>query len=112
VPLEDIDRIEVMRGPGGTVWGANAVNGIINIIAKSSLDTQGLLVSAGTVSQDSAQGLIRYGGKAGTKGSYRAYARTSTSQIRLPGMDALPPMAGVHCREVSDPIGPSRPAIR
>src|SRR6267143_1923256 len=41
VPLEDIDRIEVVRGPGGTVWGANAVNGVINVITKSAADTQG-----------------------------------------------------------------------
>ena len=47
VPLEDIDRIEVIRGPGATVWGANAVNGVINIITKSSKVTQGGLVTAG-----------------------------------------------------------------
>lgn len=47
VPLEDIDRIEVIRGPGATVWGANAVNGVINIITKSANETQGALLTAG-----------------------------------------------------------------
>ena len=47
VPLEDIERIEVIRGPGGTVWGANAMNGVINIITKSAEDTPGGLITAG-----------------------------------------------------------------
>src|SRR5204863_8695272 len=50
--LEDIDRIEVVRGPGATLWGANAVNGVINIITKSAKETQGLLFSAGGGTQD------------------------------------------------------------
>jgi iron complex outermembrane receptor protein len=73
VPLEDIDRIEVIRGPGGTVWGANAVNGTVNIITKTTEDTHGGIVSAAAGSQDEARGFARYGGSLGNKGSYRVF---------------------------------------
>jgi iron complex outermembrane recepter protein len=61
VMLEDIDRIEVIRGPGGTIWGADAVNGVINIITKHSEDTKGTLVSAGGGNVDENTEDIRYG---------------------------------------------------
>ena len=73
VPLEDIERIEVIRGPGGTVWGANAVNGVINIITLSARDTQGLTLAAGTGSERTADGEAQYGGRLGKKGYYRVF---------------------------------------
>ena len=73
VPLEDIERIEVIRGPGGVIWGANAMNGVINIITMSAKATQGGLMRAGTGSEDSAQLLAQYGGKLGAKGAYRVF---------------------------------------
>jgi iron complex outermembrane receptor protein len=80
MPLENIERIEVIRGPGGTVWGANAMNGVINIISKSAKDTRGGLISAEAGSQDRAQGLAQYGGSAGTNGSYRVYGRYTMNE--------------------------------
>ncbi len=73
--LEDIDRIEVIRGPGASLWGANAVNGVINIITKSAKDTQGGLVSAIAGNQDRAITTGRYGGMIGDDVYYRAYAK-------------------------------------
>lgn len=74
VMLDDIDRIEVISGPGGTLWGVNAVNGVINIITRSAMDTQGGLFTAGGGNRDNDIAL-RYGGKFGNDGSYRVYAK-------------------------------------
>lgn len=73
--LEDIDRIEVISGPGGTLWGANAVNGVINITSKSAQNTQGLYVESGggTGTQDFAA--VRYGGMLDSNVYYRVYGK-------------------------------------
>jgi iron complex outermembrane receptor protein len=70
--LEDIERIEVIRGPGASLWGANAVNGIINIITRDASDTQGTSVSVSAGEQSNS---FVYGGKSGTNGSFRIYAK-------------------------------------
>jgi iron complex outermembrane receptor protein len=74
--LEDVERIEVIRGPGSTLWGANAVNGVINIITKNSEDTQGGLLTGGAGDKaERVVGGFRYGGKISKDAYYRLYAR-------------------------------------
>ncbi len=73
VMLEDVDRIEIIRGPGGTIWGANAVNGVINIITKSTKDTHGALASFSGGNVDQGTGNFRYGGGNGRNFDFRAY---------------------------------------
>ncbi|BHH82002.1 TonB-dependent receptor plug domain-containing protein [Desulforhopalus sp. 52FAK] len=73
--MQDIDRIEVIKGPGATVWGANAVNGVINIITKDSSETHGGMVSATVGNFDQPDISVRYGGAIGEKTDYRIYAK-------------------------------------
>ncbi len=75
LPLEDILRIEVIRGPGGTLWGANAVNGVINILTKSAKDTQGALLSGGGGNYEKAFGTARMGGQINDDTYFRVYGR-------------------------------------
>jgi iron complex outermembrane receptor protein len=75
VPLGDIDRIEVIRGPGGALWGANAVNGVINIITKNASETQGVLASATAGSIDQPSVAIRYGGRLSASSYLRVYGQ-------------------------------------
>jgi iron complex outermembrane receptor protein len=75
VMLEDVERIEVIRGPGATLWGANAVDGVINIITKSSKDTQSLFVKSEGGDEEINANSVRYGGKIDNEGTYRVYAK-------------------------------------
>ena len=83
--LEDVDRIEVIRGPGATMWGSNAVNGVINIITKRSRETLGGLITTGGGNQEGGFGSARFGGQAGPGRHYRIYSKyNSRSGLLLP----------------------------
>lgn len=73
--LEDIDRIEVVRGPGGTLWGANAFNGVISIITKRASDTQGALLSASAGDEDKYTAAARFGWQTGENQFARVYVK-------------------------------------
>jgi iron complex outermembrane receptor protein len=74
VPLDSIGRIEVIRGPGATVWGANAVNGVINIITKSAEETQKAIATVAGGTLEHGSGMVRFGGRIGSRGAYRVFA--------------------------------------
>lgn len=88
VMLQDVDRIEVISGPGATLWGANAVNGVINVITRSASHTQGTLVLA-EAGDDGHQVAARHGGRLGADGAWRAYA-LQISRDRTELEDGLP----------------------
>ena len=90
VMLEDVDRIEVISGPGATLWGANAVNGVINIISRSARTTQGMLVTLGGGNQEKGAA-FRYGGRFGSNGHFRVYGKTDEFQnTKTAGDTSLP----------------------
>ncbi|HXJ56597.1 MAG TPA: TonB-dependent receptor [Verrucomicrobiae bacterium] len=87
--LEDIDRIEVVRGPGATLWGANAVNGVINIITRSAKETPGGLIIGGGGTEELGFGALRYGGQLAENAYYRVYTKYfSRDSSALPNGDS------------------------
>lgn len=86
--LQDIDRIEVIRGPGATLWGSNAVNGVVNLITKNARDTQGLFVSTVAGTEERGTVAARYGGRLGEHAYYRVfgkYADRNATRASAPG---------------------------
>src|SRR6201999_275852 len=75
LPLENIERIEVIRGPGASVWGENAVNGVVNIIRKKAGDTKGGLINAGGGNTDVDFATVQYGNSIKDRVDYRGYVK-------------------------------------
>ncbi len=95
LPLEDIERIEVIRGPGATIWGANAVNGVINIITRKAAETRGGMVVAGGGNLDQGFGTVQYGGGLGRRTDYRVYTKYF-NQDHMPGLTSQNGADGWH----------------
>lgn len=85
MPLENIERIEVIRGPGGSIWGTNAVNGVINIISKTAAETKGAMVQTTGGNLDEGSGTLEYGATLGQKTDYRIFTRYF-NQDHMPGV--------------------------
>lgn len=75
--FEDIERIEVIRGPAGKIWGTNMNRGVVNIITKSSKDTHGILVSLSGGTEERGQAAVRYGGQLGDNLNFRIFAKAT-----------------------------------
>lgn len=93
--LEDVDRIEAIRGPGATVWGANAVNGVINVVTRSAKDTQGGLLYGGAGDVHTAVAGMRYGGQVGKNTYYRVFG-TYQSNDDFPSANGVRTTDGWH----------------
>jgi iron complex outermembrane receptor protein len=91
--LEDVDRIEVIRGPGASLWGANAVNGVINIITKDASETQGAVVAAQTGTMENGTLSARYGGALGESVHYRVFSKYF-NRSSLPTAEGETPWGG------------------
>lgn len=88
VPLNDIERIEIIRGPGGAIWGANAVNGVIDIITKDAADTQGVLATALSGHVDRFNGAVRAGWRYRKSLQYRLFVHGFDREPEIdPGFD-------------------------
>jgi iron complex outermembrane recepter protein len=97
LPLGDIDRIEVIRGPGGTIWGANAVNGVISIFTKKAAETHGAMLEAGGGNLEQGFGTAQYGGTAGKATDYRVYAKyfNQSPMLDLNGQNGADSWSGI-----------------
>jgi iron complex outermembrane receptor protein len=87
--IEDIDRIEVVRGPAAPLWGANAVNGVINVITRGAEHTQGTLIDVGSGTEDRGHEGIRYGGSRGANTFYRVYGQSNARPQWAPSRSSL-----------------------
>ncbi|QDE32350.1 TonB-dependent receptor plug domain-containing protein [Shewanella polaris] len=90
VPLYDIERIEIIRGQGGLLWGSNATNGVINIITKNSIDTRGVHADVSSGSQLNIDTNLRYGSDIGNNGSFRVYGHAKDAQASDKGRRIAP----------------------
>lgn len=80
IPVEEIARIEIVRGPGGALWGANAVNGVINIVTHRAADEPGIRISVGAGDDERGNGSLRIAGNAGDIGDYRFYVEGASRE--------------------------------